>query len=103
MRLKQNEINTDVLIHKLRSRDAAVCIRDLCSSDFYIAYARGDWWLTTDRTKPRNVSEIGWTTDTIYAEIDNAGVVTPMELLEAPFGHLIAHHPDSRTRTVGTL
>lgn len=101
--MRPSDRDAQIYIKKLRSSEAAICIQNLGATDFYIAHARGDWWLTTDRTKPRNVSEIGWDTKTIYNEIDNADALTPMNLLEAPFGHLIAHHPDSRPRTPRTL
>jgi hypothetical protein len=86
-----------------RRQRVAVCIENFAEPDYYITRAEGSWWLTTDHTEPRNVSEIGWMDATIRAELRKADDVIPMKLIEAPFGHLVVHHPDSRSRALRSL
>lgn len=100
-----DDLGVDEAVSALRQRSGvAVCVEELGSSPtIYYTHTRGDWWMTTDRHELRNLSEIGWTEISIREEIKRSYRVELLRLVETPFGHLVGHHPDTRTTIRRTL
>jgi hypothetical protein len=103
-RMRAQEDGVEDYYAALTSRqEVAVCIESYTEPHYYITRTQGSWWLTTDHKEPKNVSEIGWTGETIRGELRKADDVVPMKLVEAPFGHLVVHHPDTSSRPLRSL
>jgi len=100
-----DELGVSEAVSALRQRDGvAVCVEELGSSPtIYYTHARGSWWMTTDRHEPRNLSKIGWSEIGVREEIKRSYQAELLPLVETPFGHLVGHHPDTRSTIRRTL